>query len=108
MSEPDAIRVLQVAEVQRYQKLVEYGSDLDDDAKEDSGPMIRYQAMVGMYLGISGPQSVWAQVPSDPERIPLVRLAKVVLELADSALGLGGALRQTNPERYELEWTEKQ
>lgn len=67
--------------------------------------MIRYQAMVHMVLGISGPYSVWAQVPGDPDRVPLVRLAQAVLELADSALGLGGALRQTNPERYELEWS---
>lgn len=107
MSEPDAIRVLLVAEAQRYQKLREYVGDIDEDTEPDSGPMFRYHTMADMVLGIAGPQVVWAQVPVDPQRVPLVRLAEAVLSLTDSALGLGGTLHQTGPERYELNWTER-
>lgn len=107
MPEPDAIRVLLVAEAQRYQKLIEYLGDLDEDAEPDAGPMLRYYSMLNMYLGIAGPDIVWAQVPVDPDRVPLTRLAETVLNLTDSALSLHGVLREAGPGRCELNWAER-
>lgn len=107
MPEPNAIRVLDVAEAQRYQKLIEYLGDLDKDMEPDAGPMLRYYTMLNMYLGILGPDIVWAQVPVDRDRVPLTRLAETVLSLTDSALSLHGTLREAGPGRCELSWTER-
>lgn len=107
MSDIHPIRVLQVADAERVRRFKEYGDDLDEDQEPDSGPMIRYRVMQYMDFGITGPETVYAQVLSDPQLGGLARLAKEVLETAQHHLGLSGTIRQTTPERYELDWTEK-
>lgn len=107
MSDIHPVRVLQVADAERARRLKEYGEDLDEDQEPDSGPLIRYRIMQYMVFGIMGPEVVYAQVLSDPELGGLARLAKEVLESAQHHLGLDGTVRQTTPERYELNWTEK-
>ncbi len=107
MSDIHAVRVLQVADAERYRRFKEYGDDLDEDQEPDSGPQIRYRTMQHMNFGVLGPETVYAQVLPDPELGGFARLAKEVLEAAQHNLGLGGTVRRTTPERYELDWTEK-
>lgn len=107
MSDIHPVRVLQAADAERARRLKEYGDDLDEDQEPDSGPQIRYRIMQYMAFGVSGPEAVYAQVISDPELGGLARLAREVLGAAQAQLGLGGTIRQTTPERYELDWAEK-